>query len=1028
MTYVRGALVAVVFLAALPLAAEQLPIRTLTTTEGLPRNVVNRIVQDPRGFLWFATSEGLALFDGDRVTTFGAREGLPDPEIYDLVVTRHGEYWVATRKGLARFRPDAAKDRQPRFVTFVPAGMRADQRILRVQESEDGTLWCSTLEAVYRIRRAGPDVVFDPVALPPTTPPAVVVTFLVDRAGVLWVATTRGVYRATDAVAALHWSAADLPDANVTALLQDRRGRMWVGTSKGVAVFAADGHRLPHIAVDGRDSRGGVQINALLESSDGVTWAATSDGLREYQPVASTSFERHTYQRRHGLPFPGVSTLTEDRDGNIWMGTEGGGAAQILRRGLVSFDAADGLRDLHITSIFETPAREVCVTTAPYDGWIYCYDGSRFLPFRPAYPRGTRFNWGWNRIIARAGVGEWWFATADGAWQFPAARDGAALAGATPIGRLDLATGLPSNDVFRVFDDRRGDLWISTLGLSARGTPVQLSKWERATHRISTYALERGPATAFATDAASNVWMGFYTGGLSRVRARDRFEHFGAAEGMPEGMVLDLHRDTAGRLWAATSRGGLARIDAPTAEHPRIRVVTTADGLSSNSVRCITADRWGRLYAGTGRGVDRITVQTDDIGIGVHTLTTADGLAPGEPTVAFADSDGRLWFGTARGLSRLVPALDPGPPAPRVFITDVLVAGQRRPLADVGETTVTLRDLGAGERGLQVGFAAPGVTPGASLRYQYRLGDADAAWSAPSAERSVVLAGLNPGEYTFEVRAVTRDGAMSDMPAAVTFTVAAPVWQRWWFRAIVVALVALVAYLGHRARMAKVIALARVRTEIATDLHDDIGSGLTRVAILSELVLREARDEAVRGPVERIAALSRQLGESMGDIVWSVNPGKDSLLELAHRMRRFASEVLGARDVRLSFTGPGQEDDRRLEPEVRREALLVLKESVNNVVRHSGCTEVRIALNVADRSLHLEVVDNGTGFDATRASAGNGLRNMERRAARLGGRLAVRSRNGGGTTVTLVVPLTRGGYTWRRSLPILGGSRTRDDG
>ena len=1009
--------------------AEQLPVRVYTTSDGLPRNLVNRIVSDPRGFLWICTSEGLALFDGYAFRTYGTAEGLPDAEVLDLLITRGGEYWVATRKGLARFQPGVAREGQPRFTAYLPGPGDGDARVVRLQEDADGHIWCSTDDGVYRVVAAGGGVRFErvPLDLPKAFP--TVVTFLVDRASTLWVATKNGLYRRRDGGRIDQFVKADgLPHDIVTSLAGDGGGRLWVGTDGGLSVIerAADweprgGAAPPAI----RTWLAGTPVRTILESADGTAWVGLSSGLAKIVPQAVLRGEVPTLlTAENGLPPTAVEALTEDRQGNLWIGTGGGGAAKLAREGFITYRLTDGLRSLHITSIFESRAGDLYVTHAPNDGWTLRFDGARFVAVRPAFPAGTPFTWGWNQLVVESRAGDWWFASARGAWRFPPARRLDALARTAPAGRVGMADGLPSDEVFRLFEDRRGDVWFGTLGASAGATPTTLARWDRARGTIVNFPGTYGTATGFLEDRAGQIWIAPYTGGLDRYRD-GRFDHFAPADGLPDGTIFDLHLDRSGRVWAASSRGGLICIDDPEAAHPPIRVYTTRDGLSSNSIRCITEDGWGRIYAGTGRGVDRVDVPASGRPIHVRRYTTADGLAAGEPTVAFRDRQGAIWVGTVQGLSKLVPQAErPGRPSP-VFITGVQVEGVTRPLSAIGEPELQLGELAANEGRLQIEFVGLGFAPGERLRYQYMVDGVDRDWSAAGEARRVNLAGLSPGDYRFLVRALTVDGLPSPVPASVSFSVPRPIWRRWWAQLGLVLLASAAALAWHKVRLARVLALERVRMQIATDLHDEIGSGLTRVSILSDLARRElgGGPQEVTGPLDRIAELSRELAGSMGDIVWAVNPGKDHLSDLVQRVRRYASEVAEARNIALHVKAPAEDEDRRIAPALRRETFLIFKESLTNAVRHAGCTAIWIELAVDRGALTFQLRDNGRGFDASRPSQGNGLRNMRHRARSAGGALDVTPAPGGGTTVTFTGPPLRVG--WPRRLPILGGRRPR---
>ncbi|HET8645292.1 MAG TPA: ATP-binding protein, partial [Vicinamibacteria bacterium] len=262
-------------------------------------------------------------------------------------------------------------------------------------------------------------------------------------------------------------------------------------------------------------------------------------------------------------------------------------------------------------------------------------------------------------------------------------------------------------------------------------------------------------------------------------------------------------------------------------------------------------------------------------------------------------------------------------------------------------------------------------------------------------------AALSPGRYRFEVRAA-RTG---HPPAVVAFDVQPPVWRRAWFVGLATGLLALLAYRLHRLRVRRLIELERVRTRIATDLHDDVGSSLSQIAIWSEVAARDSAEPGIRDTLGGIASACREAVDSMGDIVWAINPGHDRLGDLVHRMRRFASDVFTARDVAFRFEAD-LPDGVVLGADLRRQVLLVFKEAVNNAVRHSGCTQAEARATLAGGRLGLVVRDDGRGFDAGRRHDGHGLASMAARAAALGGSLEVRSAAGQGTAVTLSVPIT----------------------
>jgi signal transduction histidine kinase len=242
--------------------------------------------------------------------------------------------------------------------------------------------------------------------------------------------------------------------------------------------------------------------------------------------------------------------------------------------------------------------------------------------------------------------------------------------------------------------------------------------------------------------------------------------------------------------------------------------------------------------------------------------------------------------------------------------------------------------------------------------------------------------------------------------------------MRWWFIALVVTLLALATYALYRYRLARILEVTNMRTRIATDLHDDIGANLTKITLLSEVARQQSNvggDERSENnsPLAAIARISRESVASMSDIVWAINPQRDSFRDLVRRMRPFAEEIFTLRAVALVFNVSGDVSNLKLGADVRRDLFLFFKEAVNNAARHSRCTRVEIHLSVESSWISLLVVDNGIGFDTSLESSGQGLAGLRRRAEALGGSIEIKSRVGEGTSIRLRIPATA-----RRGQPV----------
>jgi signal transduction histidine kinase/ligand-binding sensor domain-containing protein len=973
--------------------AEQPPVRAYTTADGLASDTVSQVMVDSRGFLWFRTNEGVSRFDGYAFANYTTRDGLPDRRVSDLCEARDGTVWVATASGLCRFDPRATV----RASSFVVERLGDDPKANDVNallETRDGTLWCGTEGGLLRLAQQGPERAASRVEIGTSD---AVLALAEDRWGGVWVGMV-GEMRLVRLRGRV--DVHSLPGATgafaVVAAYVDTSGRLWVGTRNGVCRSAPRQSEDAPVEISEFGAVGTFNWGCgFLQARDGTLWLATARGLFREARADGNAWERRTAVK--GTCDTVVFDVTEDRDGNLWLATACG-ALRVGRSGFTSYAEADGLRSSYINSIFTSNAGDLIVETVENsEHSIHRLEGAMFASVVANLPKvDSPVAWGSGQTVIHDREDAWWVPTPTGVYRYRQARrpEGALRARPAPI-----YTG---REIGRVFEDSRGDVWLATEPRSGL-----LLRWERATGRVVDMTAETGLISSsgfisFCETRDGSMWIGTGSGVLLRY-THAGFTRLLTEDGVPAGRKTALYVDDAGRLWVASSRGGLARVDDPAAERPRFVAYTTADGLSSDSVVCVVADAWGRIYASTPRGVDRIDLATGRI----KHYTSADGLPMGQPMASFRDRHGALWFGTMFGLARLDPEVERDREPPRILLTGMRVAGVARQVSALGEAAVGEMALGPDENSVSVDFVGLGASLGEVIRYQYKLDGAGDDWSLPALERTVTLANLGSGSYRFLVRAVDADGVASAEPALVAFTIAAPLWRRWWVLTLAAALVGLAGYSMHRYRVRRLLEIERVRTRIATDLHDDIGANLSRIAVLSEVARNDRRGDGggTSDQLASIARISRESVAAMSDIVWAINPKKDSLDDMVSRMRRFAGETLASCGVELDFHGPDHERGLKLDHETRRELFLIFKECVTNTVRHSGCSRAEVVLGVGGGRLVLALSDDGRGFDPSRPSEGNGLESMRRRATALEGTFEVDSAPGRGTCVKVTVPL-----------------------
>lgn len=1017
--------------------------------QGLPSPNVTALAEEAGGALLVGTTGGLARLDPGRASAGPVFASVPDASgrlrhRVTALLADGGTVWAA----------DPAPDGGLFRLQAAGAGGRAGAG--------------SAMSA----GNAGSAAVAAEVRLPSGAPVSWVTSLAPDGGGGLWVGERSGLLHRLADGRWIACPVRPLPAwEGVGALLVDAQRRVWILSGRSLYVLAPgpaetggpvaagpqDGGSLFERAAAGRcqpagsatlrlpqapgevcrfDAASGLAglpgpdrpaagrdrpWGGMLQTRDGKIWIAIGGALNVFD-----GRRFHGYTGRNGLLQDELAGLAEDRDGNLWVGTRSHGLMRIAHDGFVAYAAPAAPGGIAVAAILEDSRANLYVWGSDRgQPKLFHLDGGQLLDVTPAViARAGYSGRGRHQVLAADPGGGLLLGSAGGIWRFPLAAEPAAL----PRTQAQLwPAPAEMGELVRLFQDSRGEIWVSSLGKQSPAAPAApiavgsgaarstyLARWDRVTGRYSPVAvvdrLGRGPASAFAEDPFGNVWIGFSSGGLARLRGA-AMDLFAPGAGMPAGAVNDLFVDSRQRLWAATAYGGVIRLDDLNAPRPWTAAYTTAQGLSSDRILCVTEDRRGTIYLGHGKGIDRLDPQTGRI----RTLTTADGLPSSVVNVAYRARDGSLWFGTPAGPARYLPDVPHAEAPPPVYLSGLRIGGVPVPVPALGVQSLGALELPAGHDEVEVRFTGISFAYGSGLRYQYRLEGSAADWSEPQTERSVLLGNLAPGDYRFLVRAVTPDSVVSPVPASLSFTLPRPLWQRWWFLTLAGAATALLAWSLHHARLSRLVELERVRARIAADLHDDLSSSLSRISILSELGRRRIADPAALEAtmLDQIGETARELMETIGDIVWAIDARRDDLESLLARIRRFAGDLLEARGVSVLFAAPEGAAGISLRPEAKRELYLVLKEAIHNVARHARAREVRIEVAAARGELVAEVRDDGVGFAAGSPEAvglasgnhGHGLRNLRARAVKLGAHLSVDSAPGAGTRVRLSMRL-----------------------
>ncbi len=956
--------------------AEEFTTRAWMVEDGLPSNVVTDVAFDANGLMWVGTTSGLAWFDGRQFSE------IPPPPLANVPV--YSTRAIAVQGGTPMILPSTgglAWVRDGRFVMHPASEALANATLVDLFAEPDGTLWVGTgTSGVARIGTAGRIEWFG-------TADGVVrrnkrYSFAQDAAGRTWVASNTFLG---------YYADGKLIGRNVggtgVIVAPARDGGIWISTTE--RLLKINGDRLSVILDQTRwpaTENSGVQI--LFESSSGELWIGTRRG--------GLFVLRGDTADRVPVGYNLINSIAEDTDRNIWVCTNGGGLTRVRAKAFTMVDVSAGLPDDISSAVCEDASG--ALWCANRSGGLIRFENGIVTRTAPAPGRPTTYA----NCVYPDNKGYIWVGAGDGLFRVAisdprqletvtrdvrsvhvllCARDGAMWVGYGDEGdivvfrngvmeRMTLPGSVPAKRIQAITEDKRGRIWISTSN-------HQLYLWERgAVKELPTDGIPGGPILAIYCDDEENVWLGTL-GGLVLIKGDSRTV-FTTHDGLPDSQVLQIQEDDQHRFWFGT-RVGLVCVS-------RTRLLAEA----ANQNRSLHAAVFGP-EAG---------------------LRGTSALQDSQP-MSWRGANGRLWFATHGGVLGIDPSrIAPERPSPPVFIRSVNI--DRNPVLAKDPLRVP-----ANSHEVQFAMLALDYTTPDSLRLRHQLVGSDFGWVDTPPDHNATYSRLSPGSYEFRVIASSATGPWSAAPVTLRVVILPAWWQTWWFRlAAVVAFTAAVGgcarYWSHRRLKARVHrlerehALDRERARIARNLHDDLGGTVTRIGLLAERVKRHSTDPLVQTSSAQLAVSTRRLASELESIVWTVSPRNNTWDRLAAFAARYARRLCEDSDLPCSVSGMETIPSQAVAPEVQHHVLAVLKEALNNVLKHSRASAVSILMSVEDGCFLLRVEDDGVGFDPTAPEHAerNGLSNMRTRINDIGGQITIISKPGSGAAVTIRQPLS----------------------
>jgi signal transduction histidine kinase/ligand-binding sensor domain-containing protein len=966
--------------------------RMWTTGDGLPDSSVTAVLQSHDGYLWLGTCSGLARFDGVHFTVFDSSNTpeLQSPNVTALFEDVEGTIWIGHETGKLTVYRNGKFYAVPVKASWHGGG------IYGIGADSAGGIWL--LNGNGELAR-----VKDWFVIPSSPGKSPARLALVRKlTGGFWIQRDNEVWMLeNDHLQPLPF---DEPAGNryIQGIGAGRDGGLWVMMESRMRKWK-DGKWTEDL---GTAPWGWNTIHTLIETKDGTLAAATADhGLYLIFPGQGSL----QFCRTNGFPDDRITdSLSEDREGNLWVGTGNSGLAMLHPGSITAFNPPDHWQGRRVLSVACGPDDALWIGTE--GAGLYRFANGSWTNFGESIGLTPPYVWS----VALDAQGRTWAGTWGGGlfeW------DGSRFEVPQVFGEI-------TAQVAALLAPPDGGLLV--------GTGIGLMRYESG--RIKWLAC--GPELALpdvrtmieAPDAT--LWFGLSGGGLGRLRA-GVLRQFRSGDGLSSDFVQCLHLESDGTLWIGTFNG-LNRF-----KDGRFVAITKKQGLQNNIICDIEDDGRGYFWLSSHGGIMRVNqAELNRCADGqikrLHCLTY--GLSDGLPTLECSGGfqpagcrtkDGRLWFPTSKGLV----AVDTGKVrtntlVPPVIIERLLVDDQA---VNEGEMPKKPLRIAPGQHRYEFQFTGLSFVAPEKVHFRYRLEGLETRWVGTRFPRRANYSHISPGNYQFCVQACNNDGVWNKQGATLAFTVLPAFWQTWWFRISGGVLTALagggIVWLDARRRMRRKVerlqqqqAVERERIRIARDIHDDLGANLTRITMLSESA-RSGLDDSrqVAGYLDQIHNTARELTRAMSEVVWAVNPRHDTLDSVAAYLEEFGQNLLRTAGIRCKMDMPSQFPARVITAEVRHNLFLAFKEALHNAIKHSGASEVRISLAVKPAAFILTVEDNGNKFAPETLLAGtphgqpqgsgNGLANMRQRLAEIGGRCEIEGASGKGTKVTFTVVL-----------------------
>jgi ligand-binding sensor domain-containing protein/two-component sensor histidine kinase len=1012
--------------------------------DGLSQSSIYCIHQDKKGYLWFGTANGLNRYDGYSFKVYSSdpfdTTTISDNSILSICEDENGIIWIGTTDGILnrydrktgifkRINITAGLKSNPSVDQInldfpLPYSRYNERSITSIVHGKDDFLYIGTwgLGLIKYDKNSGGfvKVSYDSGSLSEFNFNRI--KKIINDGNDLWIGTfDSGLFKLVEVNSKrsiVHYKHSPkiktgLSSNQIIDLLKDKENNIWIATyGGGLNFLSSNEKKLPQDKVTFRkffydttqkNSISSNFITALIQDQSGFIWVGTfGGGLNKYNPQSNLfiNFKNE----------PNVSTtiskneilsLYEDSSGNIWIGAHLGKGLSKYEPNGVKFEqlsrdplSKNSLNDDVVWAIWEEENKNLLIGT--YKGGLNKWDRNKNKFFSYQKNLHTPFSISDNhvRAILYDDRGFFWIGTFNGGLNI-FYKDKFVNYKHNPRDTLSLG----ANQVQSVYVDKDKNTWVGTFG----GGLNKIDPFEKLPAKLVFKKFKHDPNNPFSLsddrvytiyeDSEGILWIGTFGGGLNKFDKRK--ENFicyknisGDESSLSDNRVMGIYEDRLKNLWISTYGGGLLKFNRRTEKFIRY---DKKNRLYSSVVYGVLEDNNGNLWISSDNGIFKFSPGSElftkyDLSDGLQSLEFSGG-------ALFKSRTGEMFFGGINGLNYFYPdSIRDNYFVPPVVISSIRVFND--PLKGEVDSVYLSYD----QNFLSIEFSALDFTNPADNQYAYILEGIEDEWHyVDSKRRAASYTNLSPGEYIFRVKGSNNDGVWNSIGTQIHIFISPPYWQTWWFISLVVLFAASIIYYVGTVRYRNLLSIEKLKSKLSADLHDNIGSGLTEISILSELAangIKINREDSVN-KINAISEKARMLIDNMSDIVWMVNPRRDSLYHVILRLKDSYSDLLNSMGISFGTVNLEKFSSVKLQMEYKQNIFLIFKEAINNSLKHSGCRQLTFEANIQHNILELTLTDDGHGMDLEKIKYGNGIFNMKSRASLIGGSLDIESNNSG---------------------------------